>query len=296
MFASLRQFAIPGLIAFDQGQGGLPRVQITTSFSRAEIYLHGAQVTGFCKTGERPLLFLSASSRFEAGKAIRGGIPICFPWFGPRPGQPSHGFARLNDWELVQSSAGPRGEALLRFVLPQPTSGSSEWPSFKAELAVTVAETLTLELNVTNQSGDQPFVFENCFHTYFAVSDIARVSIVGLKSAIYLDKLDKDAKRVDQEENIRVAKQIDRTYLDTTNDVDILDQEFGRRIRIQKSGSSSTVVWNPWTTQALPDLGADEYRRMVCVESGNIERNHLSLRPGETAALRVVLSSTPWNT
>src|SRR5690242_19293909 len=96
---------IPGLVELDSGQGGFTKARITTKWGTAEIYLHGAQVTGFEKKGQPPLLFLSSHSRFEKGKAIRRGVPICFPWFGPKAGGPAHGFARITEWELVETKA-----------------------------------------------------------------------------------------------------------------------------------------------------------------------------------------------
>ena len=287
---TLRKFEIPGLIAFGEGQGGLPRASVTTRSSSAEIYLHGAQMTRFQRHNEPPLLFLSRESRFGPGKAIRGGVPICFPWFGSRQGDVAHGFARITDWDLVGAAPNPDGGVTLSFRFPE-TPVRASWPAFSAEFIATIGETLTMELVVTNREKNRNFEFEECLHTYFAVADINGISLTGLGSTQYLDRTQNDARQIESEEPIQIRAQTDRTYLDTTSTVEIRDPLLRRTIRIEKSGSSSTVLWNPWTTQVLSDFGPDEYRQMVCVESGNVGRNRVILGSAQTARLKVRLSS-----
>jgi D-hexose-6-phosphate mutarotase len=289
---SLRKFEIPGRAVFSKGIGGLPKINLACSRSTAEIYLHGAQVTGFQKHGEPPLLFLSRLSQFAAGKAIRGGVPICFPWFGPRAGDVMHGFARTTEWELVATAAIPDGGVTVRLRLPA-SAAPSGWPEFRAEFAVTAAETLTMELITTNQSRDRNFEFEDCLHTYFAVGDIAQVSLTGLKGAHYLDKTQNGARQLETADALRITAETNRVYPDTPGTVEIHDAAFRRTVRVEKSNSASTVIWNPWTTQLMPDFDPAEHRQMVCVESGNVGQNQLSLPPGQSAALRVILSSRP---
>jgi glucose-6-phosphate 1-epimerase len=291
----LRKFEIAGRVAVSRGRGGLARINVTAGHSTAEIYLHGAHVTGFQKTGEPPLLFLSRLSHFAAGQPIRGGVPICFPWFGPREGAGVHGFARLTEWELTDTAAS--GDAVtLHFHLPA-SAAAAAGPPFAAEFAVTVADRLTMELAVTNQSADQNFDFENCLHTYFAVGDIAQISLAGLQGTAFLDHAAgaAGARREEGGPVLRITRETNRVYLDTTGPVEIRDENLQRTIRVEKFNSRSTVVWNPWTTQKMPDdFDLAEHRRMVCVESGNVKQNRLSLPPGQTAALRVVLSSQPF--
>jgi D-hexose-6-phosphate mutarotase len=281
---------IPGLAQLQPGNGGLPKVSVTTPWSQAEVYLHGAQITAFQKKGEPPLLFLSQCSHFASGKAIRGGVPICFPWFGSRAGDVAHGFARISDWELTKTAATREGGATLRFELPESTTRTG-LPKFKAEFVVSVTEQLAMELIVTNRSSEQNFCFESCLHTYFTVGEIGAITITGLESTAYLDKTDQRASRAEGTAPIRICSQTDRTYLNTTGAVEIHDPLLHRTIRIDKTGSASTVVWNPWSTQHLSDFGPDEYRRMVCVESGNVERNAVTVPPGASAQLRVLLST-----
>src|SRR5476651_2180744 len=182
----MKLLEIPGHVAITNGNGGLPKINVTTRFSTAEIYLQGAHVTGFQKNGEPPLLFMSAKSYFAAAKPIRGGVPIIFPWFGNRDGEPSHGFARITEWQLVKTSAAADGAVTLRFAFPE-IPGREAWKNLRTEFVVTVSDTLTMELIAANAGYDDPLEVENCLHTYFHVGDIGAVSIDGLRGAHYLD-------------------------------------------------------------------------------------------------------------
>jgi len=269
----------------------LPLIQIHTPWSSAEIYLAGAHVAAFQKNGEPPLLFLSAHSHFTAGEPLRGGIPICFPWFGPRAGQPAHGLARLRAWELVAAAA--HDDAVtVRLHLPS-AALPPEWSALRTKFIVTVAEQLTLELLATNES-KQTMEIENCLHTYFHVGDIGQISLAGLQGAPFDDFAAgaAGARQVENDSMLRIAKETNRVYPDNSATVEIRDEQLQRVIRVEKFNSQSTVVWNPWTTQKMPDdFGPAEYRQMVCVESGNVKQNKIPLAPGKTSSLRVKLSS-----
>ena len=282
----------PGRVSFLDGQGELPMLEVSTAWSTAEIYLHGAHVTNFKKKDEPPLLFMSQCSRFAEGQPIRGGIPVIFPWFGPREGMGQHGFARVKAWDLKEFAPAPDGSVSVRFRLPDCPEASA-FPPFTAEYTVTVEETLKLELVVTNQSAEDTLTFENCLHSYFEIGDIAAVSITGLKGATYLDKVANFAEKKETGDAIRVASEVDRIYLNTTEDVCVVDPRLGRKIRVAKRGSTSTVVWNPWIAKAqqMPDFGNDEYQRMLCVESGNVSSNQIALAPRKKATLTVEISS-----
>lgn len=275
-----------------EGQGGLPMLKITTPSSTAEVYLHGAHVTSFTRIGEEPLLFLSEHSRFEPGEPIRGGIPVIFPWFGARKGAGMHGFARIKPWDLKEISPGPDGGISVRFRLPDCPEAQA-YPSFDADYVVTVNDVLTLELIVTNKAEEAKLEFEQCLHTYFAVEKIAETSIVGLKGLSYLDKVDNFAEKTETHEAIRISSEVDRVYLDATGPVEIRDAARDRVIVVEKENSASTVVWNPWIAKAeqMADFGNDEYQRMVCVESGNVNANRTVLAPGDTSSLKVTLSA-----
>ena len=288
-----RRHEIVGRVEITNGNGGLPLLKIKTPWSTAEIYLHGAHVAGFQKNGEPPLIFMSAKSYFADGKPIRGGVPICFPWFGGRADEPAHGFARLAAWQLIKTAASPDGTVAVTLALP-PLPGREAWKNLRTEFVVAVGEKLTMELSVANESCVETFELENCLHTYFQVGDISAVSVHGLEGAAYLNFAEGDNAVLRPAESfpIRINRETNRTYLDTATTVEIRDEKLKRVIQVEKSGSQSTVVWNPWTTQKMPeDWGTGEHLNMVCVESGNVKQNKLSLPPGNTSALKVVVSS-----
>ena len=292
MNADLTPGTLPESVRLVPGSGGLPKLEAKAQRGNAEIYFHGGQVTAFKKNGEPPLLFLSERSHFAAGRAIRGGVPICFPWFGPRQGQAAHGFARNADWELTAASTAADGSVQVRLRLPK-ISAHSDWPEFEASLAITVSDTLALEFIVTNTDLRREFVFENLFHTYFLVADITAISVTGLKGLRYLDQLDGFASKMEQAEAIRFGSEVDRIFLDTPSRLEIEDPVLRRRVRLETSGAASTVVWNPWIekTRRLTDLGEEDFRRFVCVESGNVSLNKVTLPPGHSSKLKMELSS-----
>jgi D-hexose-6-phosphate mutarotase len=158
---------------------------------------------------------------------------------------------------------------------------------------VTVGDALELQLAVANASPDRELVFENCLHTYFAIGDNSAVSIAGLKGVSYRDKVENFAEKTETADAIKIISETDRVYQDTTSTVEIHDAALRRKIRIEKTGSASTVVWNPWIAKAkeMADFGDDEYQRMVCVESGNVGKNKITLAPGKSATLAVKLST-----
>ena len=295
MNKNLASYQIPGRVEIVMGQGGLPLVKITTPWSTAEIYLHGAHLAHFQKPGEPPLIFMSAKSFFAPGKPIRGGVPICYPWFGNRDGEPSHGFARIVEWELVKTAATPEGVVTVKLALPQLPEREA-WNGLRTEFTVTVGKTLAMELATANESCSETMELEECLHTYFYVGDIAAVTLTGLETAAFLDFARGANGALKPAENapLKIPHETNRSYLDTAAAVEIRDKKLGRVIRVEKTNSQSTVVWNPWTTQKMPeDWGASECQHMVCVESGNVKQNKLQLGPGKASALKVVIGSAP---
>ncbi|MES2437741.1 MAG: D-hexose-6-phosphate mutarotase [Verrucomicrobiota bacterium] len=280
------QLEIPGVVTLTTGEGGLRKAVIRSPRSSAEIYLHGAHVAAFQRHGEEPLLFMSGSSAFAPDKPIRGGIPIIFPWFGGREGMPAHGFARTAEWELGETTVRVDGTVCLRFALP-------DGGGFEVGYTVTVGESLGLELSVRN-TGDEDADFESCLHTYFLVSGIDGISITGLSDTGYFDKV-REVEALETSPYIRIEGEVDRVYSDTAAVVEIEDPGFGRLIRIEKTGSNSTVVWNPWIakSRSMADFGDEEYLRMVCVESGNVARNKITLAAGERSVMKVEVGSRP---
>lgn len=281
-------------VSFQKGQGGLPMLVVQTPFSEAHVYFHGAHVTHFQRRGEKPVLFMSEKALFTPGSPIRGGIPVILPWFGPKEGKPKiHGFARLYDWQLSSVQVTPDGEARVVLSFP-PCPESAGWSSFDAQLAVTVGDGLGLELSARNTDPACPLPLQPCLHTYFAVSDISQVELRGLKGVTYLDALDGMAEKIQVKDPIRVASEVDRVYENSPQTVEICDKSWQRIIRVEKEQSLSTVVWNPWIakSQRMADFGDDEYLRMICVESGNVWHNSLSIPPCTEATLRVRLSTS----
>ncbi len=287
-----KKLEIPGRVFFTEGNGDLSKLKINTAWSEAEVYLHGAHVTHFQKKNEPPLLFMSQFSRFQDGSPIRGGIPLIFPWFGSREGQPAHGFARTQEWELREIAQSPDGQVALRLSLPD-SPQAALLPKFTVEYCVTIGQTLAAELIVTNESKDQDLTFENCLHTYFQVGDISAVSVTGLKGVDYLDQTENFARKTERLDHIKVSSETDRIYLDTTAATEIHDSKLQRRIHIETAGSRSTVVWNPWVnkSQQMPDFGNEEFHQMICVESGNVAENKITLPAGKKSSLKIVLST-----
>ncbi len=276
----------------EEGRGGLPKIRVQTEFSEAEIYLHGAHVTHFQKKNEAPVLFLSEQSQFTEGQAIRGGVPVIFPWFGPKEGDKMHGFARLKTWDLTDVRMSADGEIGLTLRLPK-SPEAEKFPEHEVQYMVSAGKELYLRLAVQNVSKDQNFEFETCLHTYFSAGAIDAVSITGLKGRTYVDKVDNFVKKVEAEEGIRVSSEVNRIYEDTSDPIEILDTKLKRKVHVETNGGHSTVVWNPWIVRAreMPDFGDDEYLNMVCVESGNVAKNKVVLGPSQTAVLRVRLST-----
>ncbi len=289
-----RRLEIPGRVSFATGKGGFRMVRVVTEWSQAEIYLHGAHVTHFQKRNEPPVLFLSEQSQFKENQPIRGGVPVIFPWFGPKEAAPMHGFARLKNWDLKSVSLEASGRIRLRFRLPDSPEAAA-FPPHLAQYSVIVGESLTMNLSVMNSSSDRSFEFETCLHTYFSVGEIGAVSISGLKGGMYVDKVDNFVKKPETAESIQVNSEVNRIYEDTSGPLEITDAKLRRKIRIETEGAMSTVVWNPWIARAkeMTDFGDEEYLKMVCVESGNVAKNKVNLDPGKIAALRVKLSTLP---
>jgi glucose-6-phosphate 1-epimerase len=287
-----RRFAIPGVAQITGGNGGLPRISVTTPVASAEIYLHGAQVTSWRPAGHEDVIFLSRQSQFEAGKAIRGGIPVCFPWFRNKvddPKAPSHGVVRTKAWEL--DSVEVRGDGVLVSLSTVSDEGTRAWwpHDFHLVHRATIGTQLTQELIMTN-TDPGAVRFEEALHTYYRVGAAENVRISGLDGVAYLDNTDGNREKR-QDGDIVFTAQTDRAYLDTTHAVEIFDPVLRRRIRLEKQDSRTTVVWNPWSTgaQSLSDLGDDEWRTMACVEASNMRAYPVDLAPGQQHTMKTVI-------
>ncbi|GAC1418680.1 MAG: D-hexose-6-phosphate mutarotase [Acidobacteriaceae bacterium] len=288
-------FAIPGVLAFETTPAGLTVAHITTPAAEATVYLQGAHLAKWKPAGHPAALYLSPRSEFAPGKPIRGGIPVIFPWFGPRhdgESGPAHGFARISEWQLAFAALS--GEDLhLSFTLaPNDLSRTLGFDGFGLALRLRIGHTLGLELTVANHPGSKPLVFEEALHTYYAVADATHVRVNGLGGITYIDKRDEMKHKVLPLGPITFTGATDRVFLDTTSTCTIDDPAGHRRITVAKGGSHSTVVWNPWSTVAptLPDMDPEGWLNMTCVETANVDKNAITLAPGATHTMSVTAS------
>jgi len=288
------RFGIPGQLSVTEDSGGMAAVEVSNDGGSANIALQGANLKTWAPEGAKPVIWLSPDATFAPGKSIRGGAPVCWPWFGPHesnPSFPGHGFARTVPWEIIETEAVSESETRLVFGLVQDDATLPQWPyETELELHITVGATLTMDL-VTRNTGTRPVTIGDALHTYFAVSDIRKVAIEGLDGCPYIDKMDA-ATRKQQKGSVVISEETDRIYLDSTADVIIDDQGNNRRIRISKRGSASTIVWNPWveTAAKMGDLGEDGYLGMVCVENANAADDVVTIEPGDAHHLWVSYS------
>ena len=288
------RFALGNALQFESGEGGLIRARIATAHATAEIYVQGAHVALWQPTAAKhPCLFLSEKSHFAPGKAIRGGVPLVFPWFADRTGGlpgPAHGFARTMVWEVVATEQKADGVAITFKLLPDQTTRDLGYDHFVLIYEVVVGATLSMALEVSNV-GDRPLAIEEAMHAYFAVSNVHQVEITGLGGTDYLDRADNATRKHQQPDTIRFRGETDQLHLNTTAAITIADPGWQRRIVIEKQGSASTVVWNPWQSKAngLSDLGGDAWPRMVCVEPANAADNAVTVQPGTTHTIRATV-------
>jgi glucose-6-phosphate 1-epimerase len=277
-----------------QGSGRLPKLRIKTKTATAEIYLYGAQVTSWKPEGADEVLFVSEKSHWEEGRAIRGGIPVCFPWFRGKaddPHAPSHGFVRTRTWHLEGLSEGPEDSVTVSLSTESDDSTRRWWPfEFRLEYRITVGRALKLELEMRN-TGQSELRFEEALHAYFKVGDVQQAEVRGLDGLAYLDNRDGNRKKV-QLGDLRLTGQTDNAYLDPKGGAVVFDPVGRRMLRTQKQDSSSTIVWNPWRDGAasLADLGEEEWREMLCVEGGNILESAIVLKPGQAHSMIVSIS------
>jgi len=279
-------YGIPGRLVFKQGDVGLVSAEITNGFATGRIYLQGGHVTHFQPRGHKPLLWVSDRSMYEPGKAIRGGIPICWPWFGDHPSdskKPAHGFVRTSPWEVLGSGETEYQETFIRLGLSEKRNSLVIWPhSFSLELMALFGKRFSLSLFITN-SGERSFTFTGALHSYFYVADSGRIRIFGLEGKEYFDKVD-GLRRKKQEGPVVMDKETDRIYLKTSEECLIEDPLMPRTLSIHKKGSNTTVVWNPGAEKSgkMPDMEQNGYRSMVCVETANAADDAITLAPGET--------------
>jgi glucose-6-phosphate 1-epimerase len=279
------KFAIPGVVAFAESEHGLVKAVVSHGSATGELFLQGAQVTGWQPSGAKPVIFTSSHAMYAPGKAIRGGIPVIFPWFGPHPTDPKapqHGWARTAAWQLDKVEA---GADRVTFDLSFATEG------FALAYRVFFGAVLELHLAAHNTSA-KPVTFQEALHTYFAVSDVERVAVLGLEASIHIDKTADMARVSGSGTVLKLTKETDSVYLDVPDRLTIHDPDWDRRIVIDKCGAASAIVWNPWPEKAaaMADLGADNQRGFICVETGNVANDDINLPPGATHEMTTRIS------
>lgn len=291
------QFGIPGHLSFREDASGLVVAEITNPQATASLCLQGAHLmTWQPRSRAAPVVWLSRDAKLAVGKSIRGGVPVCWPWFGAHasePGFPAHGYARTVPWQVVESGNEPNGATRLTLRLTESQKTRAVWPhDARLDLTVRVGETLRIEL-ATENTGVSEFVISEALHAYFKIGDIGAVRVNGLSGCDYWDKVGGSTLKK-QEGTIQFAVETDRVYINTASECVIEDERLKRRIHVAKSGSLSTVVWTPWTAKAerMGDLGQpDGWREMLCVESANAIDNVVHVAAGTKHTLVVEYSA-----
>lgn len=276
------------------GPSGLPMIEIANAHATARLSLHGAQVLSYRPRGmDADLLFLSEQALYQPGKAIRGGIPVCWPWFGPDPqglGRPAHGLARTRVWALRRSGPQPGGETLVEMGLRDTAETRELWPhAFDLTLTVTIGSTLQLALTTRN-TGEAPFSVSQALHSYFAVGDVAQTRVRGLDGCRYIDNAKGAGGAVKvQTGDVTVSGEVDRIYTGAPPALRIDDRARPRTVSLHSEGSRTAVVWNPWKdiSAGMADLPDDAYRDFVCVETANAADDVVTLAPGAEHRLRL---------
>ena len=281
------KFAILDHVRFEDTHEGLTRIVVKTPKAEATLYTYGAHLTQWNPVGQHPGIYLSPKSPQEPGKAIRGGIPVLFPWFGPRSDGkegPMHGFARISEWNVESTHFSPEGIVTITLSLEADDHARAlGFDHFRAAMQFEIGEHLNITLEVTNH-GSEDLVFEEGLHTYFAVGDITKVATEGLEGTIYLDKRDDFKRKVQTTKLLTYTRDVDQVHLNTTSALTIHDDAWKREIHIEKHGSNTTVTWNPWSvlSPGMPDLDPESWKHFVCVETVNVGENKITLAPGAT--------------
>lgn len=272
-------------ICFNKFSDDIVIVEIENSLATAAVSLYGGHIVSWHpKSQSKPVLWVSELVKFQQGKAIRGGVPICWPWFGAHPSQaslPGHGYARITPWELTSVQTLSNGATELNLTLGKSDLSQLHWQAeVRLELKITVGDTLELSLTTVNES-DHEITFTEGLHTYFQISDIGNIRVLGLEGSDYIDLVNQNERRT-QQDAITFESELGRIFLDNQATCVIEDPVFNRRIRIEKTGSNSTAVWNPGLDvgSKMDDLGSVGWREMVCVESANALENSIRLEVG----------------
>lgn len=279
-------FAINDQVTFFAGKGGLPYIKINTNKACALISIYAGQVLSF-KPGNEPedFMFISDNAFYQKGKAIRGGIPICWPWFGidiENSENPNHGFVRNSFWSVTSVDLLENEDVKIKLEFADSVDTRKIWPySFNLCLDIIIGNSLTLEL-ITRNTGHQTFSITEALHTYFNVGDATQIQILGLEHTEYLDKTE-DFVKAYQPGVITITEETDRIYFDVKHAVTLVDPVLKRKINIVSSGNKNIVVWNPWdkSSAQITDLDNEDYKHFICIETANAASAKVEIRPGD---------------
>ena len=284
-FSQLSEYEIEDELQFVEIEHGFTYIEINNARAHATISTYSGQVLSYRPKGQQAdLLFVSDKAYYEDGKAIKGGIPVCWPWFGADPdgrGRPAHGFVRNRQWEVSASESLADGSTRVVLCLTDSDETRNIWPHpFKLSIEITVGDSLRVAL-VTHNTGDKSVTISQALHTYFHVDDISKVRVLGLDGTEYLDKVD-DSARKTQSGAVTIDGEVDRIHEGISGELVIDDASLGRKIRIASRGCSTAVVWNPWIEIAasMGDLEDDDYRKMLCVETANAGPETIEIATG----------------
>lgn len=287
------QFAINNELSFQQAQGDHTMIDIDNQYAKAKISLYGGQVLSYLPKGRtEDVLFLSDKAIHQVGKAIRGGIPVCWPWFGNDTsgfGRPAHGFARNLLWEHLKTSNNEDGSSSVKLGVTSSDETLAIWPNkFELEIDITVGQQLIVALTTKN-TNNRDIIISQALHTYFNVGAINQVSVSGLNDINYLDKLDGYMLK-QQNGDVKIDQEVDRVYQDVSTQVRLVDDSLHRTITVSSKGSNSTVIWNPWkeTSANFADLSADAYQHFLCIENANVFEDSISIAAGESHTLTAI--------
>ncbi|AMV32519.1 Putative glucose-6-phosphate 1-epimerase [Pirellula sp. SH-Sr6A] len=281
-------FGIDSALCFENHSSGLVQGVVQTKFCEGRFFLHGAHVSHWHPSHTAwPVLFMSEQSSFAEGKPIRGGIPLCFPWFSAHPtdpSQPAHGLVRQARWKFVESRF--ENESV-RVVMERIAD------EFLLRCKVEFGTELALELKMTNRSS-QTRDCEVALHTYFDVAAIEKVSVEGLEKVPYFDQLSRKVCSAEHKP-VRFDRETDRIYQGPVGSILLRDAERNRTISIDSANANSTIVWNPWVEKSkrMPDFGDEEYHRMCCIETASVRDHRMTLAPSETHIIGVRYSVGP---
>ncbi|HEX6888701.1 MAG TPA: D-hexose-6-phosphate mutarotase [Candidatus Nanopelagicales bacterium] len=287
--------ALPPSVTPEVGRGGLPVLRVATPAVTAELALQGAHLTAWTPAGQERVLWTSQHSAFAPRQPIRGGIPVCFPWFGPGPTAEAglHGFARTTPWRVTAASETLDGVQLTLTLTDAEVADRAAWPHpFTASLQLSIGQSLGVALAVTN-TGPAPVTYAQALHTYLAVGDVRQVQVHGLADLPYLDRLGPGA-QPPASEPLRIGGETDRIY-PQPGTIQVADPVLGRMITVTSTGSADAVVWNPWVAKAaaMADFGDAEWPELLCVETANVLDHAITLEPGATATMAARYDVTP---